>query len=208
MIGIYKITSPSGKVYIGQSTDIEKRFKYYKYNHFSKQLRLYNSIQKYGYENHSFDVLCECEEFELNDKERYYQEYYNAIGDNGLNCVLVNSSNSPKKMSEESKRKISIKNKGENNGMYGVKHSEEFKRDRRNHRHTKEALKKISYHSKGGNNANSKTVLCLETGIYYDCIGDAAEALGLTYNRLKQWLNGRRRNKSSLIIVGKTHNLK
>jgi len=30
MIGIYKITSPSNKVYIGQSINIEKRFKSYK----------------------------------------------------------------------------------------------------------------------------------------------------------------------------------
>ncbi len=29
VVGIYKITSPSGKVYIGQSVDIEKRFKTY-----------------------------------------------------------------------------------------------------------------------------------------------------------------------------------
>lgn len=27
MIGIYKITSPSGKVYIGQSVNIKERFK-------------------------------------------------------------------------------------------------------------------------------------------------------------------------------------
>ena len=32
MIGIYKITSPSGKVYIGQSINIEERW--YKYNKF------------------------------------------------------------------------------------------------------------------------------------------------------------------------------
>jgi predicted GIY-YIG superfamily endonuclease len=30
MIGIYKITNPEKEVYIGQSTDIEKRFKTYK----------------------------------------------------------------------------------------------------------------------------------------------------------------------------------
>jgi len=30
MIGVYKITSPTGKVYIGSSIDIEKRIKHYK----------------------------------------------------------------------------------------------------------------------------------------------------------------------------------
>jgi hypothetical protein len=30
IVGIYKITSPSGKVYIGQSINIERRIKEYK----------------------------------------------------------------------------------------------------------------------------------------------------------------------------------
>lgn len=30
MIGIYKITNPNGKVYIGQSIDLERRLYYYK----------------------------------------------------------------------------------------------------------------------------------------------------------------------------------
>ncbi len=30
MIGIYKITNPEGKIYIGQSIDIDRRFKEYK----------------------------------------------------------------------------------------------------------------------------------------------------------------------------------
>ena len=30
LIGIYKITSPSNKIYIGQSLDIDRRFKTYK----------------------------------------------------------------------------------------------------------------------------------------------------------------------------------
>ena len=33
VVGIYKITSPSGKIYIGQSIDIQKRFKHYKQLH-------------------------------------------------------------------------------------------------------------------------------------------------------------------------------
>jgi group I intron endonuclease len=198
MIGVYMITNPKGRVYVGQSKDIENRFKQYRYNHFKKQPRLYNSIQKHGYEAHNFQVICECKEDELNNKERYYQEKYNVLGAKGLNCELVSSNNAPKRLSEESKRKISVKNKGTKNGMYGRKMSEEFKINRRNYKHTKEALQKISTGSKGGNNPNSKLVLCLKTGIFYECIGEAAESLNIPYDRLKQWLNGRRKNKSSL----------
>ena len=38
--GIYKITNPKGKVYIGQSIDIYKRFKSYKYSGFKMQRKL------------------------------------------------------------------------------------------------------------------------------------------------------------------------
>lgn len=48
MIGIYKITSPSGKIYIGQSVNIERRFLDYKKSLKKSQIKLYNSIKKYG----------------------------------------------------------------------------------------------------------------------------------------------------------------
>jgi hypothetical protein len=48
MIGIYKITSPSKKVYIGQSVNIEKRKYFYEIGNCKKQIKLYNSIKKYG----------------------------------------------------------------------------------------------------------------------------------------------------------------
>lgn len=60
MTGIYKITSQSKKIYIGQSVDIEKRFKRYKNLHCKKQIRLYNSFLKYGVDKHKFEILCEC----------------------------------------------------------------------------------------------------------------------------------------------------
>ena len=48
MIGIYKITSPSNKIYIGQSIDIEKRFYYYRKLYCLKQVKLYRSFIKIG----------------------------------------------------------------------------------------------------------------------------------------------------------------
>jgi group I intron endonuclease len=51
MVGIYKITNPKGKIYIGQSVDIEKRKYYYQALHCKKQTMLYNSIKKYGWDN-------------------------------------------------------------------------------------------------------------------------------------------------------------
>ena len=113
MIGIYKITSPSKKVYIGQSIDIENRFKQYKSLYKSKgQIGLNNSFVKYGIDKHKFEVLCECEESELNDKERYYQDVFSVIDKNGLNCKLTKSSDKSGKHSEETKLKMSESKKG------------------------------------------------------------------------------------------------
>jgi len=53
MIGIYKITSPSNKVYIGQAINIKKRWKQYiNPNLSSVGPKLLNSLKKHGYEAH------------------------------------------------------------------------------------------------------------------------------------------------------------
>jgi len=68
-IGIYKITSPSGKVYIGQSIDIELRFK--QYSNILKsigQRKLYYSFKKYGINSHKFEILETCSVEVLCDK--------------------------------------------------------------------------------------------------------------------------------------------
>jgi group I intron endonuclease len=81
MVGIYKITSPSGKIYIGQSVEIERRFNSYKRMYVKNKgvVKLYRSFLKYGVDNHIFEVVCECEESQLNEKERYYQEMFDCI---------------------------------------------------------------------------------------------------------------------------------
>lgn len=86
MIGIYKITSPSNKVYIGQSTNIEKRWKGYSTNKkkIKEQTKLFNSFRKYGVDNHKFEIIEECTKDKLNDKEVYWIEFYNSVNA-GLN---------------------------------------------------------------------------------------------------------------------------
>ena len=80
-------------MYIGQSINIEKRFaNYSKIYNCNNQTKLYNSFKKYGVENHSFEVVIECKESQLNELERYYQDLYNVIHPkHGLNCKLTKS---------------------------------------------------------------------------------------------------------------------
>ena len=112
MIGIYKIISPSKRIYIGQSINLEKRFNNYKKLSCEGQTILYRSFIKYGVENHIFEIICECSIEELNEKERYYQDLYSVLNDNGLNCMLTKTSDKNGKMANETKKKISDANKG------------------------------------------------------------------------------------------------
>lgn len=110
--GIYKITSPSGKIYIGQSTDIDKRFKRYKQvTQCVHQIALKNSFNKYGVLNHLFEVIEECSSEKLNERERYWQDFYNVLT-NGLNCKLTSITDKSGVLSEETKKRIGLGNKG------------------------------------------------------------------------------------------------
>lgn len=110
--GIYKIESPSGRIYIGQAVDITRRFKEYKNINKSKlQIKLHRSFNKYGIENHIFEIIEKCDTSLLNDKERYYQDYYNVLQE-GLNCTLVKSTDNSGELSQETKDKIGLANKG------------------------------------------------------------------------------------------------
>lgn len=104
--GIYKITSPSGKIYIGQSKNIENRLKKYKSIGVNKQPKIERSIKKYGWDNHTFEIIEECILENLNNRERYWQDFYNVLGENGLNCVLTRSDEKRFEMSDETRKKI------------------------------------------------------------------------------------------------------
>ena len=60
LCGIYKITSPTKRVYIGQSVDIKRRFNQYSNLYCKDQSALYLSLIKHGIDNHLFEVIEEC----------------------------------------------------------------------------------------------------------------------------------------------------
>lgn len=107
MIGIYKITSPTGKVYIGQSWTIEKRRLYYQTKKCKNQRKLYHSIDKHGWSYHSFECVHELPsdvtQEVLNDYESIYIDQYKSCGFEMMN---LREPGSRGKHSEETKKKM------------------------------------------------------------------------------------------------------
>lgn len=227
MIGIYKITSITGRIYIGQSRDIIRRFK--SYNKFSGgnkyQIRLHRSFLKHGVNSHIFEILEECEISKLNIRERYWQDYFNVIGENGLNCRLTSSDVLPGIISEETR----LKKSGVNHPMWGKTHKEESikmmqlsaskrkasektreilseaRKGDKNHffgkTHKNESKSTMREKKIGLNNIRSKIILCIETGIFFYSIREAAETFNIKEITLYFQLTGKNKNKTNLIIT-------
>lgn len=87
MIGIYKITDlTNGKNYIGQSINILRRKAEHFYNNYYCTSLIDQAIQKKGKDNFTFDIIEECEKDQLNNREKYWIEYYDSFN-NGYNCT-------------------------------------------------------------------------------------------------------------------------
>lgn len=91
MIGIYKITNMvNGKSYIGQSRDIERRWREHKNS--KDDATIHRAFRKYGIANFTFEVLEECSAEELDQKEIEYIAKYNSYK-KGYNSTLGGQKN-------------------------------------------------------------------------------------------------------------------
>lgn len=89
VIGIYKITNQITKmVYIGQSVDIQRRWREHRVKYKSKDTLLYQAMRLYGINNFTFEILEECKAEELNSKEKYYIQQYNTL-EEGYNMSVI-----------------------------------------------------------------------------------------------------------------------
>lgn len=117
---VYMITSPNGRIYVGSTVDFDVRWYDYRRLNCKDQCKLYNSLIKYGYENHSFEVVWAGDVNEMLKYETLIGWGFNVLDkDLGLNLQLPKLDDVWSSTSEETRKKLSILNKGENNPMYG-----------------------------------------------------------------------------------------
>lgn len=92
---IYRLISPSGKSYVGQAVDFEKRCKsrkraykqYLNKKRFDDNPKLFKAFDKYGIDNFRYFILEENLEIsELNKREMYWIKFYDCVK-NGYNVT-------------------------------------------------------------------------------------------------------------------------
>lgn len=132
---IYKITSPSGRVYIGVTSNFNKRMSHYKRHNIKGQPKLFSSFSKYGFINHKVHIV---EEFESDmdyalGREMFWIRSYmsNAIkwkDGEGLNLTDGGQGTIGWRASDEHKKKLSeIHKANPSRGMLGKKLTDDQK---------------------------------------------------------------------------------
>ena len=134
MRGLYAIRNKvTGKYYVGETLYLRKR----EIQHFSNLKTnkhendyLQKSYNKYGKDAFEFIILEADNSFtleELNEKEKYYIEYFDS-DKNGYNLTVGGEGTQGRLLTEEEKKRKSQEMKGEKNHFYGKQHSQETKK--------------------------------------------------------------------------------
>jgi group I intron endonuclease len=125
---IYKITSPSGKSYVGQTQTLDSngkerteqtRWKEHINEALNKRpgcIILNNAIRKYGPDNFQIQRLCTCETNQADNMETRYICEYNTLEPYGYN---VRSGGKAGTHSDESRIRMSYSKMGDKNYNYG-----------------------------------------------------------------------------------------
>ncbi|MBP7006939.1 MAG: GIY-YIG nuclease family protein [Candidatus Pacebacteria bacterium] len=156
---IYKISSPTNKIYIGKTISLQKRINQYNCTFNTKQGKrntqplLFNSFRKYGIVNHTIEVVEICIKELLKDREIYYIELFNTFNKKnslGLNLTMGGEGFLGGVVSDETKQKLREKATGRLHSKEtkqklsklrkGIPHTEEWKKKARNYKPTREVI--------------------------------------------------------------------
>jgi group I intron endonuclease len=217
--GIYKITSPTGRIYIGQSKDIYGRWTEYRgYMYKIKgQLLLYRSLIKHKHENHTFEIIEICDVCHLKYYEIYYiwlYETYNTP--HGMNLTTGGEGIPGYRHTEETKLSISKNLTGEKHHQFGKPRTNEVKEKLRianiGKKASAETRKKISQKGIGRTSGMLgkkrppeqlvyRIILNTQSGIFYIGLKEAESSMDITRNTLGKKLLGKRKNNTPFIYA-------
>lgn len=183
---------------------------HYKGLHCKNQTRLYRSLLKYGFKAHIFSVLEQCEDSEMNLRERYWQEFYDCIGSQGLNCKLTGFNDNSGELSQETKDKISKSNKGKCKPPISDLGRKNISKSLKGKKKTKEHANNISKSKIGvlnpmyGRKAlNRRCVELVKDGVsimFFESLKEAEEATGADFRNIQAVCKGRRKTTLGMVF--------
>lgn len=118
---IYKITSPTGRIYIGQSRNIEKRISSYSSSNCNEQQKIHASLAKYGWGNHLFEIIETCNYDYINEREKFWISHYNSALTDGLNILHGGKGSCGRIWTRELRDKLRISNLGKKQSIETIK---------------------------------------------------------------------------------------
>lgn len=194
---VYKHTSPSGKVYIGiTSKTVEERWQ--KGRGYKGQV-FYYAIQKYGWDNIKHEIIAtgltkeEAENMEID----LIAKYKSTNARHGYN--VQNGGSGIGKMSEKTKEKLRIINKGRI-VTEETKRKISMANKGRKHIVKNKNTKKIKHNHSDGNNPRAKKVFC--GGLIFSCVKECAEYYGVPSSTMRKWLIGDIKMPQQFIKLG------
>lgn len=175
--------------YIGQSIDIEDRYKSHKGQY--SESPMYEDFNNYGFENFSFQILIECLPEELNDLEKYFIKEYNTMWPNGYN-LTPGGSGYPKDITNYTRERLSKANTGINNPMFGSNDDRIGEGNPMfNRRHSKEAREKIAARSSKEIHPTSRKIED-KSGRTWFSAKECGEFFGVQSSHMSSMLRGKR----------------
>lgn len=147
--GIYAlINKNNGKLYVGQSNDIEKRYRQHKHDAKHRTSLIHRVMRAEGIDSFELMIIEVCNEGMLEKLEDYYIRKLNTLVPNGYNEIIRTRHNRGWKHDEYAKELIRRTKMGYLNPMYGKKLSEEHRQKQRE--------------SLIGNTYNTETILMVD----------------------------------------------
>lgn len=211
----------NGKKYVGQAQSFYNRMSQYKLGYFNNYMK--HAIKKYGIDNFDISILERDIDVEMFDnREQYWMDYYESYNmEYGYNICQCAGTTRGYRHTEESRKKMSqavsqrmqdpkerAKVQGKNNGMYGKKHDDKWKKghsewlknrwatDKEYREFWQERMsgEKNHFYGKdfsGDKNGHAKSIICVEKNKIYTTVKEAAKENNTSRQNISNVLNGR-----------------
>lgn len=215
---IYKITSPTNKLYVGKTYNLKHRIASHKCaSKQGKNLILHNSIRKYGWNNHVFEVIEEVADELMNEREIYWVselKTYCYENENGMNMTKGGDGQRSTWIHKTELRKwFSEKFSGDKNPFFGKKHTEETIKllsEQAKVRNKKNNTIIPEWGAEKGREVVRRKVVCYDVkGIFlkeYRSITDAAKDLNLNKTNISAVCNNHSSNTNGYLFRYLTEN--